>query len=180
MMNLSVSLIKEYERIKARYPDSIILFQVGIFYRLVQDDAMKVASDIGLKLITMNIKEPVRKNLSDNCHCEADVTSAEAISDGIATPTARRVTQWAAGNDTKGSIALAGFPSSGLDKYIGRLVRRGHSVALCGKDNNSGSWLVNERIKVISNGKANECNAGNTQNRGPDSLDDTEDRKVSP
>lgn len=141
MMNLSASLIKEYEKIKTRYPGSIILFQVGIFYRLVQDDATRVAPEIGLKLITTNV-----------------------LDKGVRSE----------------SIALAGFPSSGLDKYIGRLVRRGHNVTLCDKDKNSGSWSVKEIIKVIRNGKANECDAGDTQDRGPDSLDDTEDRTVSP
>ncbi|MBI4711704.1 MAG: hypothetical protein HY762_00095 [Planctomycetes bacterium] len=53
MMNVSTSLIKEYERIKTGYPESVLLFQVGIFYRLVQEDATRVDSDIGLKLITM-------------------------------------------------------------------------------------------------------------------------------
>ncbi|MFH1227635.1 MAG: hypothetical protein V1701_07000 [Planctomycetota bacterium] len=137
MMNVSTSLISEYQKIKAGYPESIILFQVGIFYRLVQDDATKVAPEIGLKLITTNVLDKGVKSES---------------------------------------IALAGFPSSGLDKYIGRLVRRGHNVAVFGKDKSSGSWLVNEVIKVIRDGKVKQSDAGNSQDIRPDNLDDSENR----
>jgi DNA mismatch repair protein MutS len=136
-MNFSSSLLKEYEKIKAGYPESIILFQVGIFYRLVQDDATNVAPEIGLKLITTNVLDKGVKSES---------------------------------------IALAGFPSSGLDKYIGRLVRRGHNVAVFGKDKSSGSWSVNEVIKVIRDGKVKQSDAGDSQDIRPDNLDDSENR----
>ncbi|HRY44364.1 MAG TPA: hypothetical protein P5164_10490 [Thermoanaerobaculia bacterium] len=38
------------------------------------------------------------------------------------------------GGDVDSPVVLGGFPKSGLDSYVGRLVRAGHSVALAFQD----------------------------------------------
>jgi DNA mismatch repair ATPase MutS len=42
---------------------------------------------------------------------------------------------------------VAGFPKSGLDKYIGKLVRAGHSVVIAMQDE-SKNRIITERIKI--------------------------------
>ncbi|KAF0125767.1 MAG: DNA mismatch repair protein MutS [Elusimicrobia bacterium] len=81
------SVTEEYKQMKEKYPGDILLFQVGIFYRIMLDDAKKVAEQLGLKLLISG---------------EAD-----------------------------NPLIYCGFPKSGLDKYIGKLVRAGFSVAVC-------------------------------------------------
>ena len=82
-----MSISEEYKTIKEKHPDEILLFQAGIFYRIMFEDAKKVSDALGLKL-----------------RVEGD-----------------------AGNP----LYFCGFPESGLDKYIGKLVRAGFSVAVC-------------------------------------------------
>jgi len=45
------SITEEYKRLKEKHPGDILLFQVGIFYRIMLDDARKVAGQLGLKLL---------------------------------------------------------------------------------------------------------------------------------
>lgn len=43
-------LIQQYQQIKARYPDAILLFRVGDFYEVFNDDAKTVAEVLHLPL----------------------------------------------------------------------------------------------------------------------------------
>jgi len=78
---------EEYRAAKEKYADGILLFQAGIFYRIMFDDAEKVSDLLGLAL---------------------------RVEGEAAAP-----------------LHFCGFPKSGLDKYIGKLVRAGFSVAVC-------------------------------------------------
>ena len=40
-------LMKQYNDIKAKYPDAILLFRVGDFYETFGEDAVKASKDIG-------------------------------------------------------------------------------------------------------------------------------------
>ncbi|MFH1246012.1 MAG: hypothetical protein V1662_05950 [Candidatus Omnitrophota bacterium] len=42
---------QEYKRWKEKYPEEILLYQVGIFYRIMFEDARRVADKLGLKLM---------------------------------------------------------------------------------------------------------------------------------
>ncbi len=77
----------DYQKIKENYPDDILLYQQGIFFRIMREDAKKVSDILGLKL---------------------------------------RVE-----GDDENPLYFCGFPKSGLNKYIGKLVRAGFSVAVC-------------------------------------------------
>jgi len=55
--------------------------------------------------------------------------------------------------DIDAPAALGGFPKSGLDAYVGRLVRAGHSVAIAIQDDQKRRHLT-EVIKVSHSGKA--------------------------
>ena len=82
-----MSISEEYKTTKEKHADEILLFQVGIFYRIMFEDAEKVSDVLGLKL-----------------RVEGDANAPQCF---------------------------CGFPKSGLDKYIGKLVRAGFSVAVC-------------------------------------------------
>ena len=43
-------LSKQYLQIKSKYPDFIVLFQVGDFYEIYSDDAVKVAEKTSLRI----------------------------------------------------------------------------------------------------------------------------------
>lgn len=87
---ISESIIKEYNTLGKEYPEGVLLFQVGVFYKIVGTEATKWAGSLGLKLITISKPNTVENH--------------------------------------GGEIAFCGFPTSGLDKYVGRLIRLG-----CGK-----------------------------------------------
>jgi len=80
-------LMKDYMALKEKDPEAILLYQVGTFYRILQEDAKKVAEPTGLKLMV----------------------SGEASD----------------------PVLMCGFPKSGLDKYVGKLLRNGFTVAVC-------------------------------------------------
>lgn len=42
--------MKQYQAIKAKYPDAILLFRVGDFYEALGEDAVKTANNIGTVL----------------------------------------------------------------------------------------------------------------------------------
>ena len=43
---------------------------------------------------------------------------------------------------------IGGFPKSGLDKYVGILVRAGHSVAIAMQDEHK-ERVITEQIKIV-------------------------------
>ena len=45
-------LMKQYNRIKAKYPDALLLFRVGDFYETFGADAVKAAGILGIILTT--------------------------------------------------------------------------------------------------------------------------------
>lgn len=52
---------------------------------------------------------------------------------------------------TNENIAFCGFPESGLDKYVGRLVRQGKNIIICNQIKENGKivkWEIKERIKL--------------------------------
>ena len=83
---LALSVIERYKALKQEYPDAILLYRVGIFYRIFFEDAVKASAACGLKLMV-----------------EGEFSNP---------------------------IPVCGFPASGLDKYVGKLVRAGYSVAV--------------------------------------------------
>ncbi len=57
----STPLMKQYFELKAQYPDTLMLFQVGDFYELFFDDAQKASAALGIALTTRgkNKGEPI-------------------------------------------------------------------------------------------------------------------------
>ena len=45
-------LMKQYNTIKAKYPDAILLFRVGDFYETFGEDAVKASKILGIKLVS--------------------------------------------------------------------------------------------------------------------------------
>jgi len=52
------------------------------------------------------------------------------------------------GGDVDAPVKLGGFPKSGLDKYIGKLVRAGYSVAVALQDDNK-ERHIKEIVRIV-------------------------------
>ncbi len=101
---------EEYKRLKEKHSEEILFFQVGAFYKVMFEDAIKIADIAGLKLM---------------------------ISGEVHSP-----------------VEVCGFPKSGLDKYAGRLLRKGFSVAVCNQVQNESGSIQREVSEVIRCQKA--------------------------
>ncbi|EDN68973.1 DNA mismatch repair protein MutS [Beggiatoa sp. PS] len=53
------------------------------------------------------------------------------------------------GGDVDAPVKLGGFPKSGLDKYIGQLVRAGYSVAVALQDDTK-ERHIKEIVRIVS------------------------------
>jgi DNA mismatch repair protein MutS len=96
---------EEYKKLKENYSEEILFYQVGIFYKIMFEDARKIADIAGLKLM-----------ISGEVPCPVEV---------------------------------CGFPKSGLDKYTGKLLRRGFSVAICNQIQDGNGQIRREVSEVI-------------------------------
>ncbi len=96
---------EEYKKLKAEYPKEILFYQVGIFYKIMFEDARRIADIAGLKLM---------------------------MSGEVSYP-----------------IEVCGFPKSGLDKYAGKLLRNGFSVAICSQVQDENGRIRREVSEVI-------------------------------
>jgi len=97
--------MQEYKCFKADYPGHILLYQAGIFYRIMFEDAEKVAETLGLKL----------------------QVTGEAVA----------------------PVPMCGFPKSGLDKYVGKLIRADFMVAICHQTKNERGAILREVSEVV-------------------------------
>ena len=100
-----MTISEEYKAAKEKHADEILLFQAGIFYRIMFEDAEKVSDLLGLAL-----------------RVEGDAAAP---------------------------LRFCGFPKSGLDKYIGKLVRAGFSVAVCHQVKLDGGGVRREVSETI-------------------------------
>ncbi|UCC63577.1 MAG: DNA mismatch repair protein MutS, partial [Anaerolineae bacterium] len=80
-------MLRQYRRIKARYPDALVLYRLGDFYELFDDDARIAARELDLVLTSRRFSKQVR-------------------------------------------LPMCGVPYRTVTSYIGRLIERGHKVAL--------------------------------------------------
>ncbi len=56
---MATPLMRQYYRIKARYPDAILFFRVGDFYETFEDDAKLVSKELNIVLTRRSKEEPV-------------------------------------------------------------------------------------------------------------------------
>lgn len=98
--------MREYKKLKEDYPKEILLYQVGIFYKVMFEDAKRTADVTGLKLLV----------------------SGEA----------------------SGPVPVCGFPLSGLDKYVGKMLRNGFAVAICPQTKDSDGRIRREISEVLT------------------------------
>lgn len=101
--------MREYKKLKEDHPEEILLYQVGIFYKVMFENAQKIADVTGLKLLV----------------------SGEASE----------------------PVPVCGFPQSGLDKYVGKLLRNGFAVAICHQTKDSEGQIRREVSEVIRRDK---------------------------
>lgn len=50
-LNAGTSIIKQYDTMKTKYPDAILLFRVGNLYNIYHEDAVKASKHLGIALI---------------------------------------------------------------------------------------------------------------------------------
>jgi DNA mismatch repair protein MutS len=82
-------MFRQYRSIKKQYPDVILLFRLGDFYEMFEEDALIASSELELVL------------------------------------TGR-------GDGAKGErIPMCGIPFHAVDRYVARLIAKGHRVAIC-------------------------------------------------
>ena len=98
--------MKEYKKLKEDHPEEILLYQVGIFYKVMFEDAKRIADVTGLKLLV----------------------SGEASD----------------------PVPVCGFPESGLDKYVGKLLRNGFAVAVCPQTKDSEGQIRREVSEILT------------------------------
>ncbi len=55
-------LMSQYQQIKNKYPDAILLFRVGDFYETFGEDAIKTAQALGIVLTKRGAGSPVKSN----------------------------------------------------------------------------------------------------------------------
>ena len=109
-------VMQQYLRIKAQYPDILLLYRMGDFYELFYDDARRAAAllDIALTARGQSAGEP---------------------------------------------IPMAGVPVHSVEGYLGRLLRRGESVAICeqiGDPAKSKGPVERQVVRVVTPGTVTE------------------------
>ena len=109
-------VMQQYLRIKAQYPDTLLLYRMGDFYELFYGDARRAAAllDIALTARGQSAGEP---------------------------------------------IPMAGVPVNSVEGYLGRLLRRGESVAICeqiGDPAKSKGPVERQVVRVVTPGTVTE------------------------
>ncbi len=109
-------VMQQYLRIKAQYPDILLLYRMGDFYELFYGDARRAAAllDIALTARGQSAGEP---------------------------------------------IPMAGVPVQSVEGYLGRLLRRGESVAICeqiGDPAKSKGPVERQVVRVVTPGTVTE------------------------
>jgi len=109
-------LMRQYTAIKRQYPQAVLLYRMGDFYEMFNDDARIAARILGITLTTRN-------------------------------------------NGSAEATPLAGFPHHALDRYANKLVKAGHTIAICEQteDPKAAKGVVKRDIvEIISAGTATE------------------------
>ena len=109
-------VMQQYLRIKAQYPDTLLLYRMGDFYELFYGDARRAAALLDIAL------------------------------------TAR-------GQSGGEPIPMAGVPVNSVEGYLGRLLRRGESVAICeqiGDPAKSKGPVERQVVRVVTPGTVTE------------------------
>ncbi|MSP11323.1 MAG: DNA mismatch repair protein MutS [Chloroflexi bacterium] len=84
-------MLQQYRQLKSQYPDAILLFRLGDFYEMFEQDAQMVSRELGLTLTSR---------------------------------------QFAKRSDAEVRLPMCGVPYQHVTSYIGKLIDRGHKVAL--------------------------------------------------
>ncbi|HEX8888171.1 MAG TPA: hypothetical protein VF779_03290, partial [Pyrinomonadaceae bacterium] len=67
-MTATTPLHKQYQEIKQRYADAILLFRIGDFYETFDDDARLVSRELGIVLTSKPMGKNVRVPLAGVPH----------------------------------------------------------------------------------------------------------------
>lgn len=62
-------LIQQYQQLKTKYPDAILLFRVGYFYETYNKDAKTVAEVLGTALIENTESDAIKASASLPFYC---------------------------------------------------------------------------------------------------------------
>ena len=59
-MSAETPMLAQYRRIKARFPDAIVMFRLGDFYEMFEEDAKIAARELELALTSRSFSKDVR------------------------------------------------------------------------------------------------------------------------
>ncbi len=114
----STPLMRQYNSIKQKFPNALLLFRLGDFYELFYEDAVVASRELQITLTSRNREK------------------------GVAIP-------------------MCGVPYHAAEAYIGKLIARGHRVAVCDQmeDARLARKLVKREVtRVITPGTASDFN----------------------
>ncbi len=75
-------LMKQYNAIKAKYPDALLLFRVGDFYETFGEDAIKAANILGIVLTARN-NAPSKLKLTGFSHHSLNTYLPKLVPSGL-------------------------------------------------------------------------------------------------
>ena len=105
-------MLKQYRALKASYPDALLLFRLGDFYELFDEDARVAARELGIVLTSRRFSKEIR-------------------------------------------LPMCGVPYRRVMTHVGRLIKRGHKVAIAEQveDARKAKGLVRrEVVRVVTPG----------------------------
>ena len=115
MSNSYTPLMQQYVDIKAQYPDTILLFQVGDFFELFWDDAKVVSAALSLTLTTSPNSE-CRSQCRRPRHCAWRLHGGRVA---ISRPPCRRGRNVSGSNETFGkSVAFNAYTDVSRDQTL--------------------------------------------------------------
>ena len=109
------SLMAQFHRVKAQFPDHLLLFQVGDFYELYGEDASESSTSSG--------------------EASTSPSPLSLVAGQATSKTSLRLTK-------KAGVLMAGFPVRALDQWQRELVEAGLQLAICNQQSSRKSVLL--------------------------------------
>ncbi len=151
---MTTPMFQQYQAIKARYPDAILMFRLGDFYEMFNEDA-RTAS--GVLEITLTSRETGRGNRMPMCGVPYHAAQAYisklidngykvAICDQMEAPTPGRqvVRREVTRVITPGTIIEPDFLDAKANNYLVAIVLRNRAIGLAAADVSTGEFSITE------------------------------------
>jgi DNA mismatch repair protein MutS len=81
-MGKTTPMLQQYRQLKARFPDAVLLFRLGDFYEMFEEDARLVSRQLGLVLTSRRFSKDVRLPMCGVPYRQLDAYLAKLLSHG--------------------------------------------------------------------------------------------------